>query len=233
MAKYLVNHQTIEILLAWIKSGEIAIPEIQRPFVWSASKVRDLIDSLYHGYPVGFIITWRNPDQRLKDGSTSAGKRILIDGQQRITALTAAVVGQSVLNKDYKHTKIKIAYNPQATGSESRFEVCNTAIERNPIWISDIAPILNGTVKPSEIRKAYLAKNPDADEDMIEEQISALQAITNRQIGVIELNHDLDIDTVTNIFIRINQKGVVLSNADFVMSKIASDQQYGGNQLRK
>ncbi|MCG7657566.1 GmrSD restriction endonuclease domain-containing protein [Wielerella bovis] len=231
MAKYSVHQYSIEILLAWIKSGEIAIPEIQRPFVWNASKVRDLIDSLYHGYPVGFIITWRNPDQRLKDGSMSSGKRILIDGQQRITALTAAVVGQSVLNKDYKHTKIKIAYNPQAT--ENPFEVCNTAIERNPIWISDISPILNGTIKPSEVRKTYLAKNPSADEDAIEEKITALQAITQRQIGVIELNHDLDIDTVTEIFIRINQKGVVLSNADFVMSKIASDQQYGGNQLRK
>ena len=107
--------------MGWIKSGEIAIPEIQRPFVWSASKVRDLIDSLYKGYPVGYIITWRNPDIRLKDGTLSAGKKVLIDGQQRITALTAAVVGQQVLNKDYKKERIRIAYNPLAKEGETFF----------------------------------------------------------------------------------------------------------------
>ena len=66
--KYSVNQQLIENLLAWVTSGEIAIPEIQRPFVWSASKVRDLMDSLYQGFPVGYIIAWRNPVVTLKDG---------------------------------------------------------------------------------------------------------------------------------------------------------------------
>ena len=96
MAKYSVHQQPVETLLSWIKSGDIAIPEIQRPFVWKATKVRDLIDSLYQGYPVGYIITWRNPDVKLKNGELSAGKKVLIDGQQRITALTAAIVGQRV-----------------------------------------------------------------------------------------------------------------------------------------
>ncbi len=233
MSKYSINPQPIEILLSWIKSGDIAIPEIQRPFVWTGSKVRDLIDSLYEGYPVGYIITWRNPDIRLKDGTLSAGKRVLIDGQQRITALTAAVVGQKVLNKDYKHVAIKIAYNPTAVGDEPKFEVSNTAIERNPLWINNIAPILNGELSISKALRAYKELNPDIDEDLIEEKLERLKNISNRQIGVIELDAHLDIDTVTEIFIRINQKGVVLSNADFVMSKIASDEAYGGNGLRK
>ena len=89
--QYTVVQQHIETLLAWIKSGEIAIPEIQRPFVWSAVKVRDLLDSLYQGYPVGYLIAWRNPNVKLKDGSLSSGKRILIDGHQRVTALMAAL----------------------------------------------------------------------------------------------------------------------------------------------
>ena len=127
-SKYSVLQQPVGNLLGWIKSGEIAIPEIQRPFVWTASKVRDLIDSLYKGYPVGYIITWRNPDIRLKDGTLSAGKKVLIDGQQRITALTAAVVGQQVLNKEYKKERIKIAYNPLAKEGESFFEVFKSAI---------------------------------------------------------------------------------------------------------
>jgi len=89
--KYSVNQHLLETILVWVKSGEIAIPEIQRPFVWDAVQVRDLMDSLYQGYPVGYLIAWRNPTVRLKDGTRSEGKRILIDGQQRVTALMAAV----------------------------------------------------------------------------------------------------------------------------------------------
>lgn len=233
MSKYSVHQQLIDTLLSWIKSGEIAIPEIQRPFVWNSSKVRDLMDSLYKGYPIGYIITWKNQDIRLKDGTLSNGKKILIDGQQRITALTAAVVGQLVLNKEYKEIPIRIAYNPTAINDEPFFEVLNSAIEKNPIWINDIAPILNGDMPTSHARKAYMALNPNADEDYIEEKLNELKAIKTRQIGIIELDASLDIDTVTEIFIRINQKGVVLSNADFVMSKIASDELFGGNTLRK
>src|SRR4030042_1674492 len=89
--RYSVNPQPIDILLSWVKTGEIAIPEIQRPFVWEATKVRNFLDSLYRGYPVGYLIAWRNPTVRLKDGSPSTGKRVLIDGQQRVTALMAAL----------------------------------------------------------------------------------------------------------------------------------------------
>lgn len=233
MAKYSVHQQPVETLLSWIKSGEIAIPEIQRPFVWKATKVRNLIDSLYKGYPVGYIITWKNQDIRLKDGTLSSGKKILIDGQQRVTALTAAVIGQRVLNSIYKEVEIKIAYNPQAKEDQPIFEVLNKAIEKNPIWIDNISPVLNGQTSISQARKAYMQLNPDANEDFIEEKLEKLKAIKNCQIGIIELDASLDIDTVTEIFIRINQEGVVLSNADFVMSKIASDERYGGNHLRK
>ncbi len=82
--KYSVNQYPIQTILTWIQTGEIAIPEIQRPFVWDSVKVRDFIDSLFNGYPVGYLIVWRNPDARLKDGSESMGKRILIDGQQMV-----------------------------------------------------------------------------------------------------------------------------------------------------
>src|SRR5258705_11481730 len=98
--RYTVTPHPIETLLTWVKSGEIAIPEIQRPFVWEASKVRNLLDSLYQGYPVGYLIAWRNPNVKLKDGTLSAGKRILIDGQQRVTALMAGLLGLQVLTKD-------------------------------------------------------------------------------------------------------------------------------------
>lgn len=110
--KYSVNQYLIESILTWVKSGEIAIPEIQRPFVWDATKVRDLMDSLYQGYPIGYLIAWKNPNIRLKDGSTSEGKKVLIDGQQRVTALTAAILGYKIFNKEYKRARIQISFHP-------------------------------------------------------------------------------------------------------------------------
>ena len=89
---------TIKGLLGLIEAKDIAIPEIQRPFVWKNSQVRDLIDSLYKGYPTGYIILWKNPNVKLKDGTISSGKKVIIDGQQRITALMTAIAAQKVFN---------------------------------------------------------------------------------------------------------------------------------------
>jgi hypothetical protein len=227
MQKYAVNQHLIETLLAWVNSGEIAIPEIQRPFVWDSSKVRDLIDSLYHGYPIGYVIAWRNPNVRLKDGSLSEGKKILIDGQQRVTALTAAILGHYVVNKTYERIKIKIAFHP----IEERFEVQNPAILKDKTWLPDISQAINGDL--FEIAANYFELNPSVDRKKVQHSFSNLMNIPRKQIGIIELAADLNIETVTEIFIRINSKGVVLSQADFAMSKIASNTEYKGNELRK
>ena len=227
MQKYAVNQQLIETLLAWVNSGEIAIPEIQRPFVWDSSKVRDLMDSLYQGYPIGYVIVWRNPNVRLKDGSLSEGKKILIDGQQRVMALTAAILGQYVINKTYKRVKIKIAFHP----IHERFEVQNPAILKDKTWLPDISQAINGDL--FEIADQYFELNPDVDKKQVRNAFSNLMNIPKKQIGIIELAADLDIETVTEIFIRINSKGVGLSQADFAMSKIASNTEYNGNELRK
>lgn len=227
--KYSVNQHLIETLLTWVKSGEIAIPEIQRPFVWDASQVRDLLDSLYQGYPVGYIIAWKNPTVRLKDGTLSEGKRVLIDGQQRVTALTASLLGQPVINKEYKSVRIRIAFHPL----EQRFEVCNPAIEKDKAWLKDVAPIVSGEQRISRLVKDYCEVNPDVDPDALEDRLELLKNVLKKQIGMIELAGDLDIETVTEIFIRINSKGVVLSQADFAMSKIAANEELDGHLLRK
>jgi len=227
MQKYAVNQQLIETVLAWVNSGEIAIPEIQRPFVWDSSKVRDLMDSLYQGYPIGYVIAWRNPNVRLKDGSLSEGKKILIDGQQRVTALTAAILGQYVVNKTYERVKIKISFHP----IDEKFEVQNPAIIKDKTWLPDISLAINGDL--FEIADQYFELNPDVDKKQVRNAFSNLMNIPKKQIGIIELAADLDIETVTEIFIRINSKGVVLSQADFAMSKIASNTDYNGNELRK
>ena len=198
--KYSVNQHLIETLLAWVKSGEIAIPEIQRPFVWDSSKVRDLMDSLYQGYPIGYIITWLNPNVRLKDGTTATGKKVLIDGQQRVTALTAAILGEYVVNKDYKRVRIKIAFNP----TSEKFDVQTPVIVKDKTWIPDISEILNGQSNSFSYINTYLAANPEIDKEHAVQSISKLFDLTKKQVGLIDLAAELDIETVTEIFIRIN-----------------------------
>ena len=230
MARYSVNNFTVDALLSSIKTGGIAIPEMQRPFVWDSSKVRDLIDSLYKGFPVGYIIVWQNPDVKLKDGTTSVGKKVLIDGQQRITAMAAAIVGNEVLDEHYKWKRIAIAFNPL----EEKFEVSNNAIRNSTKWIPDIAPILEPAFDTFSFVIDYCNKNEIPDQmSAINQIINKLREIQNNSLGVITLADDLDIDSVTDIFIRINSKGVVLSQADFAMSKISSNESFGGNITRK
>ena len=227
--KYSVAPHQIDTLLSWVKSGEIAIPEIQRPFVWEPVKVRNLLDSLYAGFPVGYLITWRNPTVRLKDGTYSAGKRILIDGQQRVTALMAALLGRDVLTKDYETTRITIAFNPV----EEKFEVANPAIEKNAEWIGDVSSMFGADADFLGIVDAYATANPSVDRKQVGKILQRLTKITGNNVGVIELAEDLDIETVTEIFIRVNSAGVTLSQADFAMSKIAANMEYGGARLRK
>jgi len=226
---YSVSQQPIESLLTWIKTGEIAIPEIQRPFVWEPKKVRDFLDSLYQGYPVGYLIAWRNPDVKLKDGTSSSGKRILIDGQQRITALMASLLAYEVINKDYKKARIRIAFNPL----DKKFEVSNPALEKDAPWVPDIAVVFDPKTSMFDLVNAYCERNPYTKKDDIFRSLELLRGITSNQIGLIELAPELDIETVTKIFIRVNSEGVPLSQADFAMSKIAVNDAHNGNILRK
>jgi hypothetical protein len=227
--RYSVTPHPIDTLLTWVKSKEIAIPEIQRPFVWEATKVRNLLDSLYRGYPIGYLISWRNPTVKLKDGTSSAGKRILIDGQQRVTALMASLLGHEVLTKDYETVRIRIAFHPQ----EELFEVANPAIRKDVAWIEDVAAIFGPDASLMELTDTYTEKNPSADRKRVSLVLEKLRKIINNHVGVIELADDLDIETVTEIFIRVNSAGTELSQADFAMSKIAVNESYGGNLLRK
>lgn len=229
LSNYQVNNTNINALISWIEQGIVAIPEIQRPFVWKASKVRDLLDSLYNDYPVGYIITWQNPDARLKDGTVSHGKRILIDGQQRVTAIMAAISGKEVVTKDYSKKRIKIAFNP----IEENFEVQNPAIRKDKRWIPDISEVFKQGFNTFGFIQDYCEKNPEINNNELNEILQKLTSIRFSSIGVIELAHTLDIEVVTEIFIRINSSGVNLSQADFAMSKISVNDLYNGPLIRK
>ena len=221
--KYNPNSLSVSAILGLIASGDIAIPEIQRPFVWKKTQVRDLLDSLYKGYPTGYLIIWKNPNVKLKDGSMSVGM--------------TAVAGIPVINSDYKKERIKIAFNPFEALSDDKesaiFAVQDQSHLKSKKWIPDIAEVFRNDFSVFSFINRYCSDNPDMSSETLDKIITNLRAIGNRLIGVIELSEGLDIDIVTDIFIRINSKGTALSQGDFVMSKIAADENYGGNILRK
>lgn len=231
--KFTLMQYSISAILGLIEAEDFVIPEIQRPFVWKRSQVRDLIDSLYNGYPTGYIITWKNPDVQTKDGGKANGKKVLIDGQQRVTALMAAIAGREVLDEDFNLDRIKIAFNPLATDESKRFAVQDASHLKDKKWIPDISAVFSNDFKQRAFENEYAKSNPNVDLDELSDILGKLKGIANRQIGVIELDHALDIDEVTEIFIRINSKGTALSQSDFVMSKMAADIEHGGNMLRK
>ena len=233
--KYNASNIALEQILNYIKSGGIAIPEIQRPFVWKPKQVRDLIDSLYTGYPTGYLIISQSPNIRLKDGTLAEGKKIMIDGQQRVTALMTAIMGLDIINADFERRRIKIAFNPLANpdNDEERFKVQDNAILKDKRWIADIAEIFSPTFDMWQFVNDYCAENDEITGSALNKVLMQLLDIKNRQIGVITLDKELTIDQVTEIFIRINSQGAKLNQADFAMSKIAANVSYGGNMLRK
>ena len=112
MDNYKITQYSVNSILGFVESSQIAIPEIQRPFVWKEKEVRDLIDSLYEGYPIGYLIVWQNSKVRLRGFGKGGTKKILIDGQQRVTALMAALMGKEVLDDQYRSHRIIISFNP-------------------------------------------------------------------------------------------------------------------------
>lgn len=231
--KYSVSQYSVSSLLGFIDCGDIAIPEIQRPFVWNGTQVRDLIDSLYNGYPTGYLIIWQNPDVKLKNGKSAAGKKILIDGQQRVTAIMTAVAGVKILTENYSEKCIRIAFNPLAEPGEDRFAVTTPAHEKSSFWIPDISMIFKPGFQIWKFMGKYMQDNPEADEDVVGNSLERLLSIRSCQIGTIILDPSLDISEVTEIFVRINSQGKRLNESDFAMSKIAADEDHGGNTLRK
>ena len=146
--KFTLMQYNVNAILGFIEAGQFVIPEIQRPFVWKRAQVRDLIDSLYNGYPTGYIITWKNPDVKTKDGTVANGKHVLIDGQQRITALMASIAGLEVLDEDFNRDRVKIAFNPLATDSDKRFAVQDASHLKDKKWIPDISEVFKNDFDP-------------------------------------------------------------------------------------
>ena len=229
---YKITQYSVSSILGYVENSQIAIPEIQRPFVWKGEEVRALIDSLYEGYPIGYLIVWQNSQVRVRNFGKGGTKKILIDGQQRVTALMAALLGKEVLDEQYQSHRIRIAFNPLAGKGEERFAVCDTKHEEDSRWIPDISIFFRRDFSFRQFEKEYKEANPDEDFTLLEESVDTLKEIVKHQFGVIELSFLLDIDVVSEIFIRINLQGKPLNQEDFVMSKISVNEQYGGDYIR-
>ena len=228
-SRYSLHQYSVDTLLNLIRLKEIAIPEIQRPFVWTGPQVRDFIDSLYHGYPVGYLITWVKSDVSLRGGQASTRERIMIDGQQRMIALRTALLGKEILTKKYRIQRIQIAFHP----GKGEFAIATRAIHQDSEWISDISTVFNSNSGLLRLVDQYCERNEGVDRYEIGERIGRLYEIRNNFLGVIELDVDLNLETVSKIFRRINGTGVRLNAADFIMSKMAASEQYNGHLLRQ
>jgi len=225
-------------LIEDIKHKNIALPDIQRPFVWSSSKIRDLLDSMYRGYPVGTLMFWETGAEvgtRQIGGGESdrVAKLLVVDGQQRLTSLYAVMTGHKILTKSFEEKLIRIAFRP----SDETFEVTDAAIERDPEFVSDITSLWDGSYK-STVRQflAGLAERrtepvDDAEQDYLEERIDRVRDLRDFRFQVIELNAMANEEQVAEIFVRINSEGVKLNQADFILTLMSVHWDKGRYQL--
>lgn len=212
-------------LIEDIDLGEIGLPDIQRPFVWPNTKVRDLFDSMYRGYPIGYLLFWENglPGEHRVIGTNrkqKAPRLLIVDGQQRLTSLYAVLKGMPVVRNDYSKERITIAFNPK----EHRFEVANSAIRKDPEWIADISQLWDENISRSKFVKVFLERLrqshevSETEEDKLTEAIDRLYDLQNYPLTVLELSSTVPEEQVAEVFVRINSKGKPLNQADFILT---------------
>lgn len=212
-------------LVKYIELGEIGLPDIQRPFVWNNAKARDLFDSMYRGYPVGYLLLWRNglvADERTigTDAKQMPPRLVIVDGQQRLTSLYAVVKAVSVVRQNYESERITIAFNPL----EERFEVADAAIRRDKTFLPDISTIWTKESNLFKVANDYLADlqatRPVSNEEVmrIQTALTRLQGLLNFPFTALELVADISEEDVSEVFVRINSKGTPLNQADFILT---------------
>lgn len=214
-------------LLHYIDIGDIGLPDIQRPFVWPNTKVRDLFDSMYRGFPVGYLLFWENGQVNgarqigLEDKAHPVPLRLIVDGQQRLTSLYAVFRGRRVLDADYRERKIEIAFRPR----DGKFEVCDAAIRKDPEWIPDISELWASGKSSYQIVKTFLAslqkaKGPlsEEDEERITHNLDRLFDLQQYPFTALEIAPTVDEEEVAEIFVRVNSEGVKLNQADFILT---------------
>lgn len=231
---------SLSTLVEEIDRGEIALPDIQRPFVWKATKVRDLFDSMYKGFPIGHLLFWGTGAEagarRIGTHQHEAAPRLMIvDGQQRLTSLYAVLTGKPIVRDDYSTARIRIAFRP----SDGSFAVSDAAVERAPDFIPDVSILWQGVARARKVReflkRLEVSKGEleQAERDHLEESIDRLYDLRNYPFKVMELGPDVDEEQVADVFVRINSEGVRLGQADFILTLMSVWWEAGREQLEQ
>lgn len=231
---------TLKKLIEDIHMGEIGLPDMQRPFVWPRSKVRDLFDSMYRGFPIGYLLLWENGvsgEYRTigVNGKQKVPRLLIVDGQQRLTSLYAVTKAVPIINQDFRSEFIRIAFHPL----EEKFEVTNSAIEKDPEWIPDISVLWKPETNTFALINGFLARLRErrdlssAEEEKIPVAIDRLVKLRDYPITAMEISYSVDEDRVAEIFVRINSKGTSLNQADFILTLMSVFWDEGRKQLEE
>lgn len=232
--------RSVGSLVGDVIEGRVGLPDLQRPFVWKDSDVRDLLDSMLRGYPIGYCILWESPDDQ-EDKKSSIGlnqkryerpKELVIDGQQRLTALVAAMYGVEVKDQSFSTRSIRIAYDP----IEREFHTWDAAIAKDARYIPDVSEVFEAkrTNQASTFRRNYIKRlnesnekrgiEPldDSAETAIEDGINELLNLeTNYILPILTISNKADEEQMSQIFIRVNSGGTKLNEDDFIMTLLS------------
>jgi hypothetical protein len=210
-----------------IDLGKLALPELQRPFVWHTSAVRDLLDSMYRGFPVGYLMLWHAADVDGKfigaDGKQHTPTQFIVDGQQRLTSLYALMKGAEITFKDFRKGRIKLSFRPR----DGRFEVADAAIERDPEFLPNITEIWTG--EDWEVIEAFIerlragrpAALADGQEKQLRTALNRLRGLEDFPFQAVQIGHEVDEERVAEIFLRVNSGGTSLTQADFILTLLS------------
>jgi hypothetical protein len=244
-------------LVSMIQNKTLGLPEMQRSYVWEASRVRDLFDSLYRGYPSGVILAWEPGDADVATttfavgtdaGSTISHRLLLLDGQQRLTSLSAVMRGEPVEVRNRKRP-ISILFNlehpdemfsedededesrpdtddDEQTELHSRFNkrtfiVASKQLESLPQWVK-LTDIFSGRSELDIVREALLGNLNDPRADKYSERIRRVKAIRDYIYRVDILERTMSYEEVTEIFVRVNSLGAKLRSSDLALAQITS-----------
>jgi len=232
-----VNYD-LNSLVKFIELGQIGLPDIQRPFVWKNAKVRNLFDSMYRGYPVGYLLFWENGAvEGVKTIGTDLKQIVpsllLVDGQQRLTSLFAVVKGIPVIRENYCTERIEIAFNPL----EEAFEVADAAIRKDKAYIHNISDVWAKDADIFDLTDNYLtnlATSRDVtteDTKKVRKAISKLQQLLSFPFTALQLAATVDEEQVSEVFVRINSEGKTLNQADFILTLMSVFWDGGRKQL--
>ncbi len=216
---------TLGSLMDSIELGTIGLPDIQRPFVWRNAKVRNLFDSMYRGYPVGYLLFWENANAggTRSIGSDSKQKipnLLIVDGQQRLTSLYAVIKGIQVLRQNYASEFIAIAFSPLT----EKFEVADAAIRRDKTFIPNISAVWDKKTNMFQLAAEYLEAvrtvreiTPE-EQERIQNSFIRLQNLLSFPFTSLTLSAHIDEEQVSEVFVRINSEGKKLNQADFILT---------------